>query len=43
MKAATAGHDPDWYQMPSDLEKVAICRLSGARATPACREEQVTG
>ena len=41
MKAATAGHGPDWYQMPPDLEKVAICRLSGARATPACREEQV--
>ena len=41
MKAATAGQGPDWYQMPPDLEKVAICRLSGARATPACREEQV--
>ena len=27
----------DWYRMPSDVEKVAICRLSGARATDACR------
>ena len=41
MKAATAGHQPDWYGMPSDLEKVAICALSGGRATPACREEHL--
>ena len=37
MKAATRGHRPEWYEMPPDVEKVAICRLSGARATPACR------
>jgi penicillin-binding protein 2D len=37
MKAATAGDAPDWYEMPGDVEKVAICRLSGARATEACR------
>jgi 1A family penicillin-binding protein len=37
MKAATAGDAPDWYEMPADVEKVAICRLSGARATEACR------
>jgi 1A family penicillin-binding protein len=37
MKAATAGDAPDWYEMPADVEKVAICRLSGARATDACR------
>ena len=42
MKAATAGAKPDWYSMPSDLEKVAICPLSGARATPACREEYLS-
>ena len=37
MKAATAGDAADWYEMPADVEKVAICRLSGARATDACR------
>jgi 1A family penicillin-binding protein len=37
MKAATAGDKPDWYRMPHDVEKVAICRLSGARAVEACR------
>jgi membrane peptidoglycan carboxypeptidase len=42
MKAATADHKPDWYDMPSDLEKVAICALSGARSTPACREEHTS-
>jgi penicillin-binding protein 1A len=38
MRAATAGAKPDWYTMPAGLEKVAICPLSGARATAACRE-----
>ena len=37
MKQATASDRPDWYQMPSDFEKVAICQVSGMRATPACR------
>ncbi|HXG55818.1 MAG TPA: PBP1A family penicillin-binding protein [Vicinamibacterales bacterium] len=37
MKDATAGAKPDWYEMPGDLEKVAICPLSGSRATDACR------
>jgi penicillin-binding protein 1A len=39
MRAATAGDQPDWYRMPADVEKVAICRLSGARATDACRHQ----
>jgi len=39
MKEATAGARPDWYVMPSDLEKIAICPLSGARATDACRHQ----
>ena len=39
MKAATSGDKPDWYEMPGDVEKVAICRLSGARATEACRHQ----
>jgi len=37
MKAATTGARPDWYDVPADVEKVAICRLTGARATEECR------
>lgn len=37
MRAATAGDAPDWYPMPSSFEKVAICQVSGMRATNACR------
>ena len=37
MRVATAGEKPDWYEMPPDVERVTICRLSGARATEACR------
>ena len=39
MRAATSGDKPDWYETPADVEKVAICRLSGARATDACRHQ----
>ena len=38
MKGATAGAKPDWFEMPAALEKIAICPLSGGRATAACRE-----
>lgn len=41
MKAATAGHKPDWFAMPAGVEKVAICRLSGARATPSCQHQYI--
>ena len=37
MKAATTGAKPDWYQVPADVERVAICRLTGARAADGCR------
>jgi penicillin-binding protein 1A len=37
MKKATAGDKPDWFTPPADVEKVTICRLSGQRATEACR------
>ena len=40
MKAATSHDKADWYPMPSDVEKVAICRLSGARATDACKHQR---
>jgi penicillin-binding protein 1A len=41
MKAATRGDKPEWFQMPSDVEKIAMCRISGARATPSCRHYSV--
>src|SRR5262245_30723864 len=37
MKRATAHDAPDWFASPPDVEKVTICRLSGQRATDACR------
>jgi membrane carboxypeptidase/penicillin-binding protein len=36
MIKATAGQTPDWFQMPSDVEKVRVCRISGLRATEQC-------
>ena len=38
MKTATANDRPDWFQPPADVEKITICRLSGQRATEACRQ-----
>jgi penicillin-binding protein 1A len=37
MRQATKGAKADWYATPPDVEKVTICRLTGARATEACR------
>ena len=37
MSKATARDAPDWYTAPPDVEKITICRLSGQRATEACR------
>jgi len=37
MKAATAHDAADWFSPPADVEKITICRLSGQRATEACR------
>ena len=37
MKAATAGDSPAWFDAPSDVERIAICRKSGMRATAGCR------
>jgi 1A family penicillin-binding protein len=36
MKAATDGAKADWYDVPPDVEKVSICRLSGMRAGEGC-------
>ena len=40
-REATKGARPEWYPVPSGVEKVAICRISGARATDACRHPVV--
>ena len=40
MRSVTKGTKAEWYSMPSDVEKVAICRLTGARATQACRHPE---
>ena len=37
MKQATANDAPDWFAQPAGVEKATICRLSGQRATEACR------
>jgi penicillin-binding protein 1A len=41
MRHATKGAKPEWYPAPPGVEKVVICRLSGARATEACRQPVV--
>jgi penicillin-binding protein 1A len=42
MKQATAHDAPDWFAPPPDVERVTICRLSGLRATDACRRGQLS-
>ena len=37
MKKATEGNKPDWFDMPSDVERIAVCRKSGLRAGGECR------
>src|SRR5688572_28232598 len=37
MKNATEGSAPDWFEMPSDVERIAVCRKSGMRASAECR------
>ena len=39
MKKATAGNRPDWFEMPSDVERITVCRKSGNRAMSECRLE----
>ena len=41
MKEATRGHKAEWHPMPPGVEKLSICRLSGARATPACKHQYI--
>jgi penicillin-binding protein 1A len=37
MKKATEGSAPDWFEMPSDVERISVCRKSGMRASHDCR------
>jgi penicillin-binding protein 1A len=37
MMKVTSGSKPQWFPMPDDVERIAVCRQSGRRATPACR------
>jgi penicillin-binding protein 1A len=41
MKVATHGHKAEWFEMPSGVQKVAICRLTGARATRSCEHQYI--
>jgi len=43
MKQATANAKPVWFPVPPDLEKVAICEVSGLLATPACQLAAASG
>jgi membrane carboxypeptidase/penicillin-binding protein len=36
MKKATAGKPAEWFRMPSDVERIRVCRRSGMRAAPHC-------
>ena len=37
MKKATEGSAPDWFEMPSDVERISVCRKSSMRASYECR------
>jgi membrane carboxypeptidase/penicillin-binding protein len=37
MKQATEGSKPEWFDVPSDVERIAVCRKSGTRASRECR------
>jgi penicillin-binding protein 1A len=41
MRVATAGAKPEWYKMPEDVEKIAVCPISGGRAIDACTRAAV--
>ena len=37
MKKATEGSSPDWFEIPADVERIAVCRKTGLRASADCR------
>jgi 1A family penicillin-binding protein len=37
MMSATAGDQPDWFDLPPDVERATICRKTGLRASAECR------
>lgn len=42
MKAATAGHKPQWLDRPSDIVGANVCRMSGKLAAEGCSSVEVT-
>jgi len=43
MRRATANQPPDPFEVPTDIERVTLCRVSHLRATPACRLGVMSG
>jgi penicillin-binding protein 1A len=43
MKEATRGDTPDWFRVPSTLERASVCQITGKRATEACRAAAANG
>jgi len=39
MKKATEGSKPEWFEMPSDVERISVCRKTAMRASAECRLE----
>ena len=37
MKKATEGSKGEWFELPSDVERISVCRKSGMRAAAGCR------
>ncbi len=37
MKKATEGSSPDWFDVPSDVDRIAVCRKTNMRAARECR------
>jgi penicillin-binding protein 1A len=40
MSRATAAHPVEWFPAPADVERVELCRLTGARVVDGCREAE---
>ena len=41
MMKATEGSTPEWFSMPSDVERIAVCRKTGMRAAADCSTRDV--
>ena len=43
MKAATKGHESEWFERPADVVGVTVCRISGKLPSDGCSSVQVVG